>query len=131
MNKIRVRIKSVIKSESCAFVKLESLQSNAVFSALLLDFSGNLTLGSECSVVFKESEVFIADKSYSKISARNRFVSNITAIERDEIFARIYLAFEGKNITSLISKEASMELDLKKGDEVLWFVKANEVMIEF
>lgn len=130
MNKIKVRIKNITKSSLCAFIKLESLESNAVFSSILLDFDGRFTLGSECNAIFKENEVFIADKNYHKISARNRFISPITAIECDDIFARIFLAFEGQTITSLITREAALELDLKIGEEVLWFVKSNEVMIE-
>lgn len=131
MNKIQAKIAKITKNNACAFIKLESLHSNAVFSALMLDFSDNLMLGQSCKVVFKESEVMIADKDYVKISARNRFVSPICAIESDEIFARIYLAFENGKITSLITKEALEALDLKRGDEVAWFVKSNEVMIEF
>ena len=145
MNKIRARIVKITKSGAVALVKFESLESSAnpkgdlanqasanlaIFSAVLLDFAENLTLGDECSVIFKESEVMIASLD-SRVSARNCFESRITKIECDEIFARIFLDFGGIQITALITKEASAELNLKVGENMLWFVKANEVMVEF
>lgn len=138
MNKIRVKIANILKSGSIALVKLDSLESNAQLTALVLDFqsdsrdnfnvASNLTLGAECNAIFKESEVMIALLD-SRVSARNCFKARITEIECDEIFARIFVDFE--SITSLITKEACEALNLKIGDEILWFVKSNEVALEF
>ncbi len=133
MNKIRVKIANIIKSGSIALVKLDSLESNAQLTALVLDFqsdnvASNLKLGAECNAIFKESEVMIALLD-SRVSARNCFKARITQIECDEIFARIFVDFE--SITSLITKEACDSLNLKIGDEILWFVKSNEVALEF
>ena len=144
MNRIRAKIAKITKSGAVALVKFESLESlfkssgdsleasanPAIFSAVMLDFADNLTLGSKCNVIFKESEVMIATLD-SRVSARNCFESRIDRIECDEIFARIFLDFDGTQITALITKEASFALNLKVGEIVLWFVKANEVMVEF
>ena len=133
MNRIRAKIIKITKSGAVALVKFESHKSSAnpaIFSAIMLDFAENLKLGRECNVIFKESEVMIASAD-SRISARNRFLSRIDKIQCDEIFARIFLDFEGTQITALITKEASLELNLREGEIVLWFVKANEVMVEF
>lgn len=145
MNRIRTKIAKITKSGAVALVKFESLKSSAnpngdlanqsianpaIFSAVLLDFAKNLAQGNECNVIFKESEVMIATLD-SRVSARNCFESRIVKIECDEIFARIFLDFDGTQITALITKEASLELNLKVGEIVLWFVKSNEVMVEF
>lgn len=132
MNKIQVKIASVLKSGSVALVKLDALESNAQLSAIVLDFNDNLAsnlkLGAECNAIFKESEVMIALID-SRVSARNCFKARITKIECDEIFARIFVDFE--SLTSLITKEAMIELNLKVGKEILCFVKSNEVALEF
>lgn len=128
MNKIRVKIANVLKSGSVALVKLDSLESSAQLTALVLDFNDNLALGAECNAIFKESEVMIALLN-SRVSARNCFKARIANIECDEIFARIFLDFE--SLTALITKEACEGLNLKIGDEILWFVKSNEVALEF
>lgn len=145
MNKIRAKIANVLKSGSVALVKLNALDSSAELTALVLDFQGdnlapnlatnqeqnftqNLKIGAECNAIFKESEVMIALLD-SRVSARNCFKARIAKIECDEIFARIFLDFE--SLTALITKEACDALNLKIDDEILWFVKSNEVMIEF
>lgn len=137
MNKIRAKIANVLKSGSVALVKLNALDSSAELTALVLDFQSdnvaqnqmqNLKIGAECNAIFKESEVMIALLD-SRVSARNCFKARIVKIECDEIFARIFLDFE--SLTALITKEACDALNLKVGKEILWFVKSNEVMIEF
>lgn len=128
MNKIKVKIANVLKSGSVALVKLNAVESSAQLTALVLDFNDNLALGTECNAIFKESEVMIALLD-SRVSARNCFEARIVKIERDEIFARIFLDFE--SLTALITKEACDALNLKIGKEILWFVKSNEVALEF
>lgn len=137
MNKIRAKIANVLKRGSVALVKLNAVESSAQLSALVLDFQSdnvaqnqmqNLKIGAECNAIFKESEVMIALLN-SRVSARNCFKARIVKIECDEIFARIFLDFE--SLTALITKEACDALNLKVGKEILWFVKSNEVMIEF
>ena len=144
MNKIRAKIANIAKSGSVALVKLNALDSSAELTALVLDFNDNLApnlatnqeqnftqnlkIGAECNAIFKESEVMIALLD-SRVSARNCFKARITEIECDEIFARIFLDFE--SLTALITKDACDALNLKVGNEILWFVKSNEVMIEF
>lgn len=133
MNKIRAKIANITKSGSVALVKLNAVNSSAELTALVLDFQSdnvaqNLKIGAECNAIFKESEVMIALLD-SRVSARNCFKARIVKIECDEIFARIFLDFE--SLTALITKEACDALNLKIGDEILWFVKSNEVMIEF
>lgn len=126
MNKIRVKITNIAKSGSVALVKLDSLESSAQLTALVLDFNDNLALGVECNAIFKESEVMIALLD-SRVSARNCFKARIANIECDDIFARIFF----ESLTALITKEACDALNLKIGDEILWFVKSNEVALEF
>lgn len=129
MNRLKAEITKVQKNGSVAFVKLDA--KGGEFSALVLDFSAQIKEGAKCHLLFKENEVMVCDKSCAKLSARNKFVSKITSIEEDAIFARVEFDFEGKTITSLITKEAKNDLSLKVGAEFMWFVKSNEVMLEF
>ncbi len=144
MNKIRAKIANITKSGSVALVKLNALDSSAELTALVLDFNDNLApnhatnqaqnftqnlkIGAECNAIFKESEVMIALLD-SCVSARNCFKARIIKIECDEIFARIFLDFE--SLTALITKEACDALNLNIGKQILWFVKSNEVALEF
>ena len=84
--------------------------------------------GQSANIIFKEMEVMIATLS-SKISARNAFVSRIKEIETGELFANVIFDFEGKEISSVITRHSCEELGCSEGSEFIWFVKSNEVTI--
>ena len=131
MNKIKAKIIDIKKERHSAFVKLQDKHKN-IFSVLILDFDNeNIDIGLECDIVFKESEVMVADTKSVNLSARNKFESKVLNIEEDSIFARISFDFYGINIDSLITKEAKKELNINVGDNFIWFVKSNELMLQY
>jgi molybdopterin-binding protein len=65
-----------------------------------------------------------------KISARNRLKGKVVAVEKGIITAKVKIEIKGPAVvTSVITKEAVEDLDLKVGDEVEAIVKSTEVMI--
>lgn len=129
MNRLNANIKQIQKEGDVAYIKLDS--SGYIFSALILDFNNDIAINMPCDVLFKESEVMIADKAYTNISARNNFISPIIEISQDNIFARVAFSFNNTTIYSLITKEAKDKLGLAVGKEFRWFVKSNEVVLDF
>ena len=127
MNQIQATITNIKKENNVAFVKLEDKCGN-IFSVLMLD-DKHIKAGLECDIVFKESEVMVAKST--DLSARNRFEGKVQNIEEDSIFARIYFDFYGTNIHSLITKEARYELNINIGDTFIWFIKSNELMLQY
>jgi molybdopterin-binding protein len=63
-------------------------------------------------------------------SARNRFPGVVTRVERDRVAAVVEVQAGPHRLVSLITREASEELDLAPGDEVVCTVKATDVMVE-
>jgi molybdopterin-binding protein len=63
-------------------------------------------------------------------SARNRFAGTVTRIERDGVAAVVEVQAGPHRLVSLITREASDELGLEPGDEVVCTVKATDVMVE-
>ena len=63
-------------------------------------------------------------------SARNRFAGVVTRVERDRVAAVVEVQAGPHRLVSLITREASEELDLAPGDEVVCTVKATDVMVE-
>jgi len=80
------------------------------------------------------SEV-LADEEYwevlgLKISARNQLKGKVVSIEKDGVTAKVKVEIEAPTmVTSVITKEAAEDLDIKVGDEVNAVVKSTEVMI--
>lgn len=65
-----------------------------------------------------------------KLSARNRLKGKVTAVEKGIITAKVKIEIKVPAVvTSVITKEAVEDLDVKVGDEVEVIVKSTEVMI--
>ena len=65
-----------------------------------------------------------------KLSARNRLKGKVVAVEKGIITAKVKIEIKVPAVvTSVITKEAVEDLDLKVGDEVEAIVKSTEVMI--
>ena len=131
MNKIQAKIINIKKENNAALVKLQDKHDN-IFSVLMLDFDNNdINIGLVCDIIFKESEVMVAHTQSVNLSARNKFEGKVQNIEEDSIFARISFDFYGTNINSLITKEARKDLNINVGDTFIWFVKSNELMLQY
>ena len=131
MNKIQAKIINIKKESNAALVKLQDKHDN-IFSVLMLDFDNNdINIGLVCDIIFKESEVMVAHTQSVNLSARNKFEGKVQNIEEDSIFARISFDFYGTNINSLITKEARKDLNINVGDTFIWFVKSNELILQY
>lgn len=71
-----------------------------------------------------------ADRPIVAQSARNRFPGVVTRVERDGVAAVVEVQAGPHRLVSLITREASEELALEPGDEVVCTVKSTDVMVE-
>lgn len=129
MNKLYAMLDSYeIEGELCRVTLYANEQK---FYALLLDIDsfGDFKIGDKFSLLFKESEVFVATKD-SSVSASNSFVSTIKDIKHGKILSEISFDYNSITIVSLITKNSADRLGLEIGKEFLWFVKANEITIQ-
>ena len=70
-----------------------------------------------------------ADRPIVAQSARNRFAGVVTRVERDKVAAVVEVQAGPHRLVSLITREASEELDLERGDEVVCTFKATDVIV--
>ena len=65
-----------------------------------------------------------------KLSARNLAVGKVISVEEGAIAALVRVEIQGPlTITSLITKDASEDLKLTKGDKVSIIIKSTEVIL--
>ncbi len=65
-----------------------------------------------------------------KISARNRIEGVVKKIEKGEVASTVKIEIVGSAIlTSMLTKEAVEDLDLKKGDKVEAVIKSTEILV--
>lgn len=131
MNKLSAVI---VHIDSNAHVSLVDLAvGKDVLRAILLETPAQvdyLQVGNQVSVLFKETEVSLAKNLSGLISLSNRLKVNVKHIERGEILSAVTLDYQPTNeIVSVITTHGVDKLQLKVGDEVEAFVKANEVVL--
>ena len=64
------------------------------------------------------------------ISARNKIEGVVTKIEKGTVASTVKIEIsKSANLTSMITKEAVEELNLKEGDKVEAVIKATEILI--
>ena len=71
-----------------------------------------------------------SDRPIVAQSARNRFVGIVTRVERDGVAAVVEVQAGPHRLVSLMTREASEELGLAPGQEVVCVVKATDVIVE-
>ena len=83
----------------------------------------------DVQVLFKETEVIIAQAGDLKISLSNQLSCVVSAIQTGELLTRVQLKLEEYTINSLIISSHLKPLNLKVGDQVFVLIKSNEIMI--
>jgi len=63
------------------------------------------------------------------ISGRNKLLGTVTEVKFEGLLAQITMNIGGQQLTSIITRDASEELGLKKGVRAFALIKATEVMM--
>jgi molybdopterin-binding protein len=63
------------------------------------------------------------------ISGRNKLLGTVTEVKYEGLLAQVTMSVGGQFITSVITRDACQELDLKKGARAFALIKATEVMV--
>ena len=64
-----------------------------------------------------------------RVSGRNRLVGRVVGVEQEGLLAKITLDVSGQRVTSIITRDACRELELRVGQVAAAQIKATEVMI--
>lgn len=63
------------------------------------------------------------------ISGRNKLLGTVTEVQYEGLLAQVTMNVGGQLITSIITRDACRELELKKGARAFALIKATEVMV--
>jgi molybdate transport system regulatory protein len=65
-----------------------------------------------------------------RLSARNQLRATVEVVTHGEVMSTVKVVLpDGQHLTAAITKDAAVDLDLARGDDVLVVVKSTEVMI--
>jgi molybdate transport system regulatory protein len=105
---------------------------NDLFSSIVIDTpqtASYLAIDTKIDILFKENEVVIAKSFSGQISMQNRFVCTIRSIEKGKLLSKLVLNYHQHTITSLITTNATEQLQCIVGDQVIAMVKTNEISL--
>lgn len=130
MNKLTAIIQGVQVSPYMAVIS--AIHQGDVFSAAIQETAAGAMRfkeGQKVTLVFKETEVFLAKGLAGKISIRNRGQAVVKSVETAGVLTRVAMDYKGGRIAAVITAQGALSLDIKPGDHIEWLVKANEVSV--
>ncbi len=130
MNRLKGKIVDVSSEENISVVKIKV--DDILLTSVLLETPETaeyLKIGRDIFILFKETEVSIGKNIHGEISLSNRIETTVKDIKKGKILTQLRLSFSNKEITSIITTESAKRLNLKVGDKVVAFIKANEVSL--
>ncbi len=127
MNKLKGKVKYIEASGNILLIHVD-VDGNSIVS-IVLNPVQSYREGQDVYVLFKETEVSIAKNLSGEISLRNRFKCRIESIERGKLLSKVIMRWNNEKITSIITTNSVDRLSLQEGDDVLAFVKTNEITL--
>ena len=131
MNILEGTIKSVESAERSSIVEVD-VKGDSLFVILLetQKTTGRLQVGRQVSLLFKETEVVVG-KEPARSSLLNRLAAKISSLHQGTILSEVEMDYKGESVTAIIPSRSVKELDLKAKDSVFWYVKINEVTLQW
>ncbi len=128
MNILNGKIIELLNEGEIVIVKI-SIKEH-IFKVLMLDLHSlqDLKIGTKIQVLFKEHELGFA-LPHSILSVENSFLARIKSIKKGKILYHIFFDFKGNELSSIITKEKALELEICENQEWLCFVKANDIVL--
>ncbi|RBQ26140.1 MULTISPECIES: TOBE domain-containing protein [Arcobacteraceae] len=121
------RVKSIQNKDSLNIVEFDF--QNITFKMMSLDLSSNLKIGTKVELIVKPTNIAISKNYIENISLSNQALATIIDINNGELLSSIKLKLADTTLESIITKESSIRLNLKKDDEINILIKASNISI--
>ena len=121
------RVKDIKTIDSLNIVEFDF--NNITLKMMSLELHKEVKLESKVKLLVKPTSVAISKKYIEDISLSNQALAKIVAIENGELLSSLSLQINDTFIESIITKESSQRLDLKKGDIINILIKASDLSI--
>ncbi|MBT4573110.1 MAG: TOBE domain-containing protein [Campylobacteraceae bacterium] len=127
MSKIIARVVGIESIDNLNIVSFDFLGQE--LSMMSLDLNENIRIGVDVELIVKASSVAIAKDFSGDISYSNQIKSTILDVDNGKLLSSIKLQKDDVILESIITVKSSKKMNLKKDDEVIAFIKANELSI--
>ena len=131
MNRFKGTIKSIQSKDALSLVKVEV--NDLTFTTVVIDTPlslPSLKIGGFADVIFKESEVVLANPPI-EVSMQNQIHGTVKEINEGELLSKVKIESDIGNIVALITTSALQRLNIVVEGNVIALVKTNEVMLSY
>ncbi|NTU98025.1 MAG: TOBE domain-containing protein [Chlorobiaceae bacterium] len=128
MNVLSATVFRIQRQDSLCLFELDA--SGIPMYMLLFDPDSSVSEGCRVNVLFKETEVSIANSSSTQTTILNSFPAIIRKIRTGRILADIGLQSAAGSIQSIITMIALENLQLRENDTVTVLIKASQLSLE-
>lgn len=126
MNKIPATVLSVQNSDILNIVTFGFEKYKMSMMSLEVE---SLEIGDRVLLTAKPSSVAIGKDFNGTLSYSNQLKGKIKTIQNGDLLTSLEVLVGDVEISSVITKNSSSRMDLKKGDEVICIVKASDLSI--
>jgi len=127
MSKIIARVQEINNYDVLHIIKFD--YSGVILTMMSLEIDASIKIGTKVSLVVKPTHVAIAKKLSGEISFSNKLNSKIICVENGKLLSSVLLDFLGTKIESIITLEASLEMNLQEGENVSLLIQSSELSI--
>lgn len=130
-NQIKTEITDIKTGAVNSLITAKTSCGKVFKATVTIDSERNLDLkvGKEAFFVFKAVNVIISKDNSIKFSAANQIQGVIKDIELGSVMSKIVVDSNGLEISSVMTKESTQNLNLQKGDSVTAMIKATNIII--
>lgn len=96
---------------------------------LSLELDPNLKVGKQAKLSVKSTDIALAKNFTGQLSFANQLKAKVISVNNGKLLSSIGLDVEGFVLQSVITLNASLDMQLHKGNEVLILIKGSEISI--
>ena len=127
MNQIKAKVSKIDSIDNINLVCFKVGDKELKMIALELD--PFIVLGANVLLGVKGSSIILSKELNIQLSASNLISCVVKEVNNGKLLCWVDLIFQNITIQSLITKDSSILMDLKKDDQVLAIIKASELFI--
>ncbi|MCG3676353.1 TOBE domain-containing protein [Aliarcobacter butzleri] len=128
MSKLVAKVSKINSLDNLNIVEFDFF--GKTLKMMSLGLSSDIQIGTKVNLCVKPTSVAIAKNLSGEISLSNQLFATIENIENGELLSSILLKIEDCYLESIITKDSSSKMNLKKNDNVLVLIKASNLSIE-
>jgi len=127
MNKFTAMVTQIENIENLHLVSFEF--GNQTIKMLSLELNELLEIESTAKLSVKSTNISIAKNFTGLISYANQLQAKVITVNNGRLLSSIQLSVEGFRFESVVTLEASLDMGLSDGDEVLVLIKCSEISV--